>query len=413
MSLSPAAPGGPPQPRLRLRLTPAAEYAVRTGHPWVYGERIREMNREGVSGEIAVVYDRKDRFLALGLYDPDSPIRFRVLHSGKPVMVDDAWWRDRMAASLARREGVATDQTNGLRWINGESDGWPAMVVDQYASTLVLKLYSAVWLPRVADLTRWLQESLRPERIVLRLSRNAALSFEQAGYQDGQNLWGDETAGSVVFLEDGIRFWSDVVKGQKTGFFLDQRDNRRRIGQCSAGMDVLNAFSFSGGFSLHAARGGARSVTDLDISPYALESARRNFELNAADPRIAAARHESVQSDAFAWLERSTAQFDIVICDPPSLAKRETERVGAIEAYHRLAMHSIARVRPGGLLLAASCSAHVTPEEFYAAVTEAAQRSGRRFGDEVYTGHAQDHPATFDEARYLKAVYLRFEPGLR
>jgi 23S rRNA (cytosine1962-C5)-methyltransferase len=178
-------------------------------------------------------------------------------------------------------------------------------------------------------------------------------------------------------------------------------------------MDVLNAFSFSGGFSLHAARGGARSVTDLDISPHALESARRNFELNAADPRIAAARHESVQSDAFAWLERSTAQFDIVICDPPSLAKRETERVGAIEAYHRLAMHSIARVRPGGLLLAASCSAHVTPEEFYAAVTEAAQRSGRRFGDEVYTGHAPDHPATFDEARYLKAVYLRFEPGLR
>ena len=413
MSASPTSSATPAKPRLRLRLTPAAEYAVRTGHPWVYAERIREKNREGDSGEIAVVYDRKDRFLALGLYDPDSPIRFRALHSGKPVMVDDAWWRDRMATSLARREGVLTEQTNGLRWINGESDGWPAMVVDQYASTLVLKLYSAVWLPRIADLTRWLREFLKPERIVLRLSRNATTSFEQAGYQDGQNLWGDDTAGSVVFLEDGIRFWSDVVKGQKTGFFLDQRDNRRRIGQCSAGMDVLNAFSFSGGFSLHAARGGARSVTDLDISPHALESARRNFELNAADTRIAAARHESVQADAFAWLERSTEQFDIVICDPPSLAKRETERVGAIEAYHRLAMHSIARVRPGGLLLAASCSAHVTPEEFYAAVTEAARRSGRPFGDEVYTGHAPDHPATFDEARYLKAAYLRFEPGPR
>jgi 23S rRNA (cytosine1962-C5)-methyltransferase len=377
----------------------------------VYAERIREKNREGNSGEIAVVYDRNDRFLALGLYDPDSPIRFRVLHSGKPVMVDEAWWRARLAASLTRREGVATDQTDGLRWINGESDGWPAMVVDQYAGTLVLKLYSAVWLPRVADLTRWLQESLRPERIVLRLSRNAALGFEQAGYHDGQNLWGDDTALSVVFLEDGIRFWSDVVKGQKTGFFLDQRDNRRRIGQCSSGLDVLNAFSFSGGFSLHAARGGARSVTDLDISPHALEAARRNFALNAADPRIAAIRHESVQADAFAWLERSTEQFDIVICDPPSLAKRETERAGAIEAYHRLAVNSIARVRPGGLLLAASCSAHVTPEEFYAAVTEAAHRSGRRFVEEGYTGHAPDHPATFDEARYLKAAYLRFEAG--
>ena len=401
------------QPRLRLRLTPAAEYAVRTGHPWVYAERIREKNREGNSGEIAVVYDRNDQFLALGLYDPDSPIRFRVLHSGKPVMVDEAWWRARLAASLTRREGVATDQTDGLRWINGESDGWPAMVVDQYAGTLVLKLYSAVWLPRVADLTRWLQESLRPERIVLRLSRNAALGFEQAGYHDGQNLWGDDTAPSVVFLEDGIRFWSDVVKGQKTGFFLDQRDNRRRIGQCSSGLDVLNAFSFSGGFSLHAARGGARSVTDLDISPHALEAARRNFALNAADPRIAAIRHESVQADAFAWLERSTEQFDIVICDPPSLAKRETERAGAIEAYHRLAVNSIARVRPGGLLLAASCSAHVTPEEFYAAVTEAAHRSGRRFVEEGYTGHAPDHPATFDEARYLKAAYLRFEAATR
>lgn len=413
MSAPGPAPSGSNPPRLRLRLTAAGEHAVRKGHPWVYAERIRESNREGGSGEIAVVYDRNDRFMALGLYDPDSPIRFRVLHSGKPVPVDDAWWRARLAASLARREGVATDRTNGLRWINGESDGWPAMVVDQYAGTLVLKLYSAVWLPRVADLTRWLSEALNPERIVLRLSRNAALSFEQAGYHDGQNLWGEDTAPSVVFLEDGLRFWSDVVKGQKTGFFLDQRDNRRRIGQASAGLDVLNAFSFSGGFSLHAARGGARSVTDLDISPHALEAARRNFALNAADPRIAAVRHASVQADAFAWLERSTEHFDIVICDPPSLAKRETERVGAIEAYHRLAMHSIARVRPGGLLLAASCSAHVTPEEFYAAVTEAAHRSGRRFVEEGYTGHAQDHPATFDEARYLKAAYLRFEPPTR
>ncbi|MFM8878755.1 MAG: class I SAM-dependent methyltransferase [Verrucomicrobiota bacterium] len=411
MSAPGSAPSGSNPPRLRLRLTAAGEHAVRKGHPWVYSERIRETNREGISGEVAVVYDRNDRFMALGLYDPDSPIRFRVLHAGKPVMVDDAWWRARLAASLARREGVATDQTHGLRWINGESDGWPAMVVDQYAGTLVLKLYSVVWLPRVADLTRWLREALNPERIVLRLSRNAALGFEQAGYHDGQNLWGEDTSPSVVFLEDGLRFWSDVVKGQKTGFFLDQRDNRRRIGQSSAGLDVLNAFSFSGGFSLHAARGGARSVTDLDISPHALEAARRNFALNATDPRIAAVRHESVQSDAFAWLERSTDLFDIVICDPPSLAKRETERAGAIEAYHRLAVHSIARVRPGGLLLAASCSAHVTPEEFYAAVTEAAHRSGRRFVEEGYTGHAPDHPATFDEARYLKAAYLRFEPG--
>ena len=412
MSLPGAAPAGTPapQPRLRLRLSPAAETAVRRGHPWVYAERLRDRNREGLPGELAVVYDRNDRFLALGLYDPDSPIRLRVLHAGKPVTVDDAWWRARLAAAIARRAGVHDERTNGLRWVNGESDGWPALVVDQYADTLVLKLYSAVWLPRITDLTRWLCEALRPARIVLRLSRNAAPAFEQAGFQDGQNLWGELTEGSVVFLEDGLRFWSDVAKGQKTGFFLDQRENRRRIGASARGLDVLNAFSFSGGFSLHAARGGARSVTDLDISPHALEAARRNFALNVGDAGIGAARHASIQADAFEWLERSTDRFDLVICDPPSLAKREAERAGAIEAYHRLAVNSIARVRPGGLLLAASCSAHVTPEEFYAAVTEAAHRSGRPCGEPVYTGHAPDHPATFDEARYLKAVFLRFEP---
>lgn len=399
-----------PVPRLRLRLTPAAEGAVRSGHPWVYAERIKEANRPGVTGEIAIVYDRNDRFLALGLFDGDSPIRLRVLHTGKPVMVDDAWWKDRLAAAVARREGLFDSSTNGYRLVNGESDGWPAMVVDRYADTLVLKLYSPVWTGRVHEIAGWLAELVNPARIVLRLSRNAADAFGRAGFRDGQNLLGSAEDGSVVFLEDGLRFWSDVVKGQKTGFFLDQRENRRRIGRLSAGLDVLNAFSFSGGFSLHAARGGAKSVTDLDISPHALESARRNFELNREDRAVAAARHESVQADAFEWLERGGDRFDIVICDPPSLAKREHERAGAIEAYQRLAASSIARVRPGGLLLAASCSAHVSAEEFYAAVTEAARRSGRRFAEIEYTSHAPDHRATFPEAFYLKAAYLKFEP---
>ncbi len=396
-------------PRLRLRLTPAAEGAVRLGHPWVYGERIRESNREGRSGEVAVVYDRKDRFLALGLYDPDSPIRLRVLHTGKPVPVDDAWWQARMAAAIARRAGLFGADTDGYRLVNGESDGWPALILDRYAGTLVLKLYSAVWLERVDDLVRWIRAA-EPSvgRVVLRLSRNAQAAFEVAGYRDGQNLFGADAADSVAFHEDGLRFWSDVVKGQKTGFFLDQRENRRRVGSLSAGAEVLNAFSFSGGFSLHAARGGAVSVTDLDISPHALDAARRNFELNREDPRVSGARHQSVQADAFEWLENGPGRFDVVICDPPSLAKREHERAGAIEAYRRLAHAAAGKVRPGGLLLAASCSAHVLEEEFHAAVIEAVDRTDRRYEVVERAAHAPDHPATFDEARYLKAVYLRF-----
>lgn len=396
-------------PRLRLRLTAAAESVVRAGHPWVYAERIKEANRPGVTGEIAIVYDRNDRFLALGLFDGESPIRLRVLHTGKPVMADDAWWYGRLAAAVARRDGLFDSSTDGYRLVNGESDGWPAMVVDRYAETLVLKLYSPVWIERVQQITAWLADLVKPARIILRLSRNASDAFGRAGFHDGQNLFGTATDGAVVFQEDGLKFWSDVVKGQKTGFFLDQRENRRRIGSLASGAEVLNAFSFSGGFSLHAARGGAKSVTDLDMSPHALEAARRNFALNQDDARVAGARHESVQADAFEWLEQGPGRFDIVICDPPSLAKREHERAGAIEAYHRLAVSSIAKVRPGGLLLAASCSAHVSAEEFYAAVTEAARRSGRHFTEVEYTAHAADHRATFPEAFYLKAAYLRFE----
>ena len=211
-----------------------------------------------------------------------------------------------------------------------------------------------------------------------------------------------------MFRESGIRFEAEVVQGQKTGFFLDQRENRRRIGDLAAGAEVLNAFSFSGGFSLYAARGGARSVADLDISGHALAAARRNFALNRDLPPVAAARHEQIQADCFAWLEESPRRdFDVVILDPPSLAKREAERAGAIQAYARLAAAGLRRVRPDGLLLAASCSAHVNETEFFEAVRGAVRRSGRRFAELGTTGHAPDHPATFPEAKYLKAIYVR------
>jgi 23S rRNA (cytosine1962-C5)-methyltransferase len=173
--------------------------------------------------------------------------------------------------------------------------------------------------------------------------------------------------------------------------------------------DVLNAFSFSGGFSLYAARGEARSVTDLDLSAHALEAARRNFKLNEDFPQVVNCRHELIQADAFAWLARNLSRkFDLVILDPPSLAKREAERAGAIRAYHKLARSVIAHLRPDGILVAASCSAHVSAEEFFGAVQEAAQKSGRQFAELQTTGHPPDHPATFPEAQYLKCVYLRF-----
>lgn len=404
-----------------MRLTPAAESAVRHGHPWVFDQSVREQNREGTAGEIAVIYDRRDGFLALGLYDPESPLRVRILHTGPPATLNAAWWRHHLDTTLARRQELieaaapASGRTNGFRLINGESDGWPGLVVDRYASTLVLKLYTAAWLPRLDEVVTLLRETLPwATALVLRLSRNLVETARQS-YQRAEGfLFSDDDPPreTVVFRENGLCFEAGVRHGQKTGFFLDQRDNRARIEPLAAGRDVLNAFSFSGGFSLYAARGGARSVTDLDLSEHALASARRNFALNRDDdPAVAACPHHSVQADAFAWLARpSPERYDMIIVDPPSLARRESERAGALEGYAHLNTSAVARLRTGGVLVSASCSAHVDEAEFFSAIRRTVRDAGRSFQELWTSHHAVDHPAAFKEARYLKCLALRCDP---
>jgi 23S rRNA (cytosine1962-C5)-methyltransferase len=396
------------QPRLKLRVSAAAERALRSGHPWVYSDSVREVSRAGALGELAVVYDRQNRFLAAGLYDPESPLRLRALVSGAPQTIDDAWWQKHLAQSLARREGLFDDQTTGYRWISGENDGWPGLVLDRYGPNLVLKLYTAAWLPRLDAITTLLCQRLAPECLVLRLSRNLqTLAKNQFGRTDGEVLSGKPPIGNPVFLETGLRFEADILRGQKTGFFLDQRENRRRVETLGAGRAVLNAFSFSGGFSLYAARGGARAVTDLDISAHALESAQRNFALNQNHPAIAACACHQVQADAFVFLSQGRPDFDLVVLDPPSLARREPERATAIQAYGKLVAGGIRRLRPNGILVAASCSAHVSATEFFSAVRQAVQPSRRTAEELAITAHPPDHPATIPEAHYLKCIFLR------
>jgi len=430
--------------RLRLRITAAAEAQVRGGHPWVFAESIREQNRDGNSGELAVIYDRKDRFLALGMFDPNSSIRVRVLLAGKPQTIDQAWWDARLDTSIQRRDGLFDEHTTGYRLINGESDGWPGLVLDRYDTTLVMKIYTAAWLPRLEEITSLIHARVKPERLVLRVSKNVqsllgpckpslhlhtqplgagnaeSLSAHPRmrddphmrpcdGLTDGQILIGDRLTECPTFLEYGLRFAADVLRGQKTGFFLDQRENRRIVETLVRGRTVLNAFSFSGGFSLYAARGGAIAVTDLDISMHALEAAKRNFKFNQTEPAVARCQHELVQADAFGWLaEKPNRKFDLIVLDPPSLAKREAEKEGAIRAYARLTELGINHLSFGGILLACSCSAHVSTDEFYHVVRQIAAKSGHRFTESQITGHPLDHPATFKEAQYLKAIYLTF-----
>lgn len=396
--------------RLRLRIIASADSILRSGHPWLFAESIREQNRDGEIGELAVIYDRRDQFLGVGLYDPSSPIRVRMLHVGKPQTIDGKWWLARLEQAMARRQGLFDAQTTGFRWINGESDGWPGLVLDRYDITLVLKLYTAAWLPRLGEIAELLNQILRPSRIVLRLSRNIqSLAASQFSKADGEILSGGTLNGPVVFLESGLRFEADVVKGQKTGFFLDQRENRRKVRALAGGRKVLNAFSFTGGFSLYAADGGATTAMDLDISSHALAGAERNFALNQTRAAVVDCRHETIQADAFEWLDKnSRRKFDLIVLDPPSFAKREGERASAIAAYGRLASLAIRHIAPGGIVVACSCSAHVDADEFFEAIRKAAGESKRKFKELETTGQPPDHPAAFKEAEYLKAIYLAF-----
>jgi 23S rRNA (cytosine1962-C5)-methyltransferase len=409
-----AAANQPAATRLRLRITAAAESAVRSGHPWVFCDSVLELNRAGQTGELAVIYDRKDNFLAVGLFDPDSPIRVRILHTGKPQTIDHAWWQARLAQAIARRRDWFDAQTTGYRLIHGESDGWPGLVLDRYDTTLVLKIYTAAWLPRLDDTLALFKENVPCERIVLRLSRNIQSAAERRSptRRDGEIIYArqavPEAGAPIIFLESGLRFEVDVMRGQKTGFFLDQRENRREVETLARGRRVLNAFSFSGGFSVYAARGGATAVTDLDISTHALAAAQRNFALNQNFPGVAACHHDTAQGDAFEWLAASAEKYNLVVLDPPSLARRATEREGALRAYERLATLGIARLAPDGILVAGSCSARVPAEDFFGVIRRAAAKSGRKFMELKTARHPPDHPATFKEGEYLKMIYLRF-----
>jgi 23S rRNA (cytosine1962-C5)-methyltransferase len=404
-----AAVPAPHARRLAIRLTPAGQRSLRAGHPWIYDRTIVSQSAEGSPGDLAVIFDDRRRFMAIGLYDPTSVMRVRVLHAGDPVTIDRAWLRDKLIAAAAWRAPLADSGTTGYRLVHGENDGLPGLVIDRYAATLVVKVYSLAWVPRLADLRAALDEAYPAASVVLRLSRNLLRNPEYLyGLADGAVLAGMRPDGPVIFTENGLRFEADVLQGQKTGFFLDQRDNRARVERLAAGRTVLNVFAYSGGFSLYAARGGAREVTSLDADRHALAAAERNFALNRDIPAVAAARHTVLIADAFAALaelHRQDRSFDLVIVDPPSFARRREEVAGALAAYGRLAGQALDVLAPGGSLVMASCSSRVSAPAFFKAIHAAAADKRRPLIEQDRTGHPIDHPVLLPESAYLKCLY--------
>eukprot|EP00242_Pyramimonas_sp_CCMP2087_P002576 CAMPEP_0198228282 /NCGR_PEP_ID=MMETSP1445-20131203/112639_1 /TAXON_ID=36898 /ORGANISM="Pyramimonas sp., Strain CCMP2087" /LENGTH=402 /DNA_ID=CAMNT_0043908599 /DNA_START=106 /DNA_END=1314 /DNA_ORIENTATION=- len=346
---NPATTPTPKKGRLAVRVSPKSEKAIREGHPWVYSNSVTQVSQEGTAGQLAVIFDKRKRFLAVGLYDPESPLRVRVLHQGAPLAIDADFWRMKVEEAVQKRKPLFDNTTNGHRWINGEGDGFPGLVVDRYDDSLVMKVYTAAWLPHLEEVVAAVAGALAPTSIVLRLSRNCQdVAQKEFQLSDGQMLLGAPVTAPVPFLENGIIFEADVISGQKTGFFLDQRDNRKRVEEMARGARVLNAFSFSGGFSVYAARGGATHVTSLDMSQHALESADRIFQLNSKTAAIAACEHQTVKAEAFKWLSDNIVRYDVVILDPPCLAKRRTEKDSALKAYFKLTTLGVKNISAGG-----------------------------------------------------------------
>ena len=395
--------------RMAVRVTPAAERAVRGGHPWLFDQGIRELSHAGQPGDLAVIFDRKRRFVGIGLYDPQSPIRVRVLHAGKPVQIDEAFFKGRIETAVSHRTPLQNTNTTGYRLIHGANDGLEGVVIDRYDGTYVVKLYTAAWVVQLRPLLTALVDCVQPERVVLRLSRTAAQDVSLLhGLENGMVLYGAPLDGPVVFAENGLHFMADVVNGQKTGFFLDQRDNRARVQDLAEGQSVLNVFAYSGGFSLYAARGGATEVVSLDLSRPALEMAVNNFGLNVTHANVSQDKHELLAGDAFqemAQLAENGRLFDVVIIDPPSFAHSQEQVDRALGAYARLVRLGLRVLRRGGTLVMASCSSRVTAERFFKMVHETALREKRPLAEIERTGHALDHPITYKEAAYLKCLF--------
>lgn len=412
--LPPVDPDSLPRANTRavaLRLTPAAERTVRAGHPWVFETSITSASHAAEPGDRVVVFDRKKRFLAAGLHDPEGPIRARLLVHGAAAAIGPDLYRARIAAALELRRGVSSPQTTGFRVVHGESDGMSGLVADLYDRTLVLELFSTAWVPHLRDLVSAFEELLPLDRVVLLVSRAVASSTHTPpSLTEGGVLSGDPFEGGVPFLEEGLNFEAHPGEGHKTGFYLDQRENRRRLGTVARGKRVLNVFSYTGGFSLHAARGGASEVVSVDRADPVLAQARRHFELNASDPQVRACRHRTVKGDAFEVMTEMAEQresFDIVVIDPPSFTRSASHRPQALAAYARLTGLALPLLPKGGLLVQASCSSRVAADDFYATLHRAARSAGRPLHEVERTGHAPDHPIRFPEGEYLKCLWAR------
>jgi len=384
------------------RLAKPLAQAIRAGHPWIYDRALPRLPAVA-PGDVVVIADDSGP-LACAFADPGSPIRARVLDLDPDAALDEAWVAARIrAAADARRGDPTLAESTGLRLVHGENDFCPGLVVDLYAEVAVAVLdgagAAAFWRPRLDTVWRAIEDAGYPVAGAwLRAIRGGS------GGAHGEAVRG-EVPEHVEISENGAHFAVDVRRGQKTGFFLDQRQNRLLVRHHAAGAEVLNLFCYTGGFSVHAALGGARRVTSVDLAAPAVAAAEDNFRRSG----VASAGHQFVAADAFEYLERAAAErrrWDLVVVDPPSFAPSERTRPRALAAYERLAGQALAVTAPAGLLAFASCSSHIGEGDLLSLLASAAAAARRPLRVRHVLGAASDHPIlpAFPEGRYLKFV---------
>ena len=394
--------------KIAIKLKPNTEVLVKRGHPWVFENSIIKQNKEGSSGDIAVIFDsRKNKFLACGFYDPNSPIRIKVLQVNTPATINTAWFRNKITAAYKKRIPLLETNTNSYRLVYGENDGLPSLVADVYDTVLVVKLYASFWFYYLKDILPTLITTSKAKTTILRLSRNVQKEGNDLNLYDGQILDGELKNDVVIFKEHNINFSANVIHGHKTGYFLDHRANRRKVGALAKDKTVLDVFSYAGGFSIHALAGNAKEVTSLDISKPALEIAKNNAKLNPFT-----GEHKTIAGDAFEELNKlaqANTKYDIVVIDPPSFAKSASEVDKAIASYKKLTVLGIKLVENNGMLVLASCSSRVTSELFYDLVEETLRKNNVNYSIIEKTLHDIDHPIGFKEGAYLKCIYVQIK----
>lgn len=391
---------------VRLELAKGLGRHLRAGHPWVYRKALEQVPK--IPPGSVVDLTEAGKFVARGYYDPFSPIAVRVLTRTPSETVDLPFFERRVAAALARRrELIDLTDTDSFRWIHGEGDGLPGVVVDLYAGHAVLKLYSAGLTPYRHLIVEALRRAHPALEGVIGRDEVARDDGEDEERGSGKMLLGSKAPERIRIRERGAQFLVDAYRGQKTGFFLDQRENRFLIRRLAKGRDVLNCFCFTGGFSVNAALGGARSVFSVDQDADAIALARENFSENGLPPE----KHDFLAADVFSLLSSFKEEgrtFDLVILDPPAFAKSQRAVQAAIDGYASLNRQALAVLRKGGLLATASCSARVSPAEFFGAIKEGAYKAGVDLALVEERYQPPDHPIRlqFPEGRYLKFLVL-------